>query len=159
MGTKLPTIVYLTEQETKYADQVGQWRWTEALRQGCHDSHGLQSDSPAEHLLGTRGELAFSKVSGLPWDGSVNTFKSKPDVACFEVRTRSKPWHELIVRDDDFSSRDFALMCLQKDGGYAFHGWIPGYSAKQERYRASHGGRESAYFVPQTALVGLWPAQ
>src|SRR5260370_576542 len=55
------------------------------------------------HIQGQRGEIAVARMTGLPANFCPDTFhdNAPADVGDdIEVRTRSKSWHDLIVRQD-----------------------------------------------------------
>lgn len=144
--------VELTPQELMQAAMVGVMRAVSCIRDGRQHKHGANIDESWQmQIEGACGEAAHAKASGVWWSASVNTFKSEGDVGAVEVRTRSKDDYDLIVRKDD---RDDAIYVLVVGRAPCFRvvGWIHGLEAKAPVFLASHGGREEAYFVPQSAL-------
>jgi hypothetical protein len=93
-------------------------------------------------------------MTNLFWDGSVNTFK-QADVGTWQIRTRSEPHYELIVRPNDSDSDRFVLV-LGRAPSYTIYGWIQGIAAKKPAWLKRHGGRPPAYFVPQLALNNFY---
>jgi len=57
-------------------------------------------------------EMAFAKMYGLYWDGSVDTYKDLPDVGGYEVRRVSDPMHHLIIRKQDIGKHDDAPVVM-----------------------------------------------
>jgi hypothetical protein len=148
--------VRLSDRDQEHALATAAKRNGEANRMGLPDKHGFQGDGETIHSLGALGELAVALALGRKWDASVNTFKRGGDVGEIQVRTRSEPWHDLIVREDDRNEDTFVLV----NGSEAPRwlevvGWTKGLAAKRDAFLKSWGGREAAYFVPRSALKSL----
>lgn len=125
-------------------------------RPELNDAHGFEGDGLAAHLLGCYGEIAAACVLGREWDGSVDTFKARPDVGRAEIRTRSRADYDLIVREDDADERPFLLVNgAEAPPWLEVVGWIWGYEAKRPAWRRAYGGREAAYFVPRSELRAI----
>jgi hypothetical protein len=143
--------------EVSRAALVGVSRNVEALRKGLQNARPTNENDWHVHILGALGECAFAKATNRYWNGSVNTFKSGGDVGdSIQVRTRSKHFYELIVRDGD---RDTDVFVLVTGGPHEFtiRGWMPASEAKQPKFKANYGGYGDAYFVPQSALRAIDP--
>lgn len=145
----------ITPDEWKLACQVGLDRAVSAIKRKLKDSVNKKKnwlDDLDQHVKGAVGELAASKVLGVQWTGSVDTFKSASDLdGNIEIRFRSNPEWDLIVRED----RDDAKLVLVRGmppGAIEVAGWIMGKDAKQDRWKARHGGLREAYFVPAGEL-------
>lgn len=151
VDAKYVTIT-LTWSECLLASQIGMLRQIESLKKGLPDKHGFDGLGWDVHIEGAMGELAVAKYLGVYWSGSVNTFKNLPDVDSLEIRTRSKPEYELIVRENDSDDSVFVLV-TGKCPKYTLVGCIPGAQAKSPQWRKTHGGRPPAYFVPHSALL------
>lgn len=132
---------------------VGVTRQISSLRKGLKDSYGFKGDGWGAHIEGDCGELAAAKALNRYWGGSVDTFKRGGDVGPIQVRTRSKPHYELIVREDDPDDAIFVLL-TGSCPTYEVVGTIKGSEAKQPEWLKTHGGRPPAYFVPHEALNG-----
>ena len=112
-------------------------------------------DGFSVHLLGCIGEISVSKAAEIPWPAWVNRFKSLPDLGNkIEVRHRSKPEWELIVRKED---NDKSLFVLSRGLGPDVEvvGFIPGRRAKQKQWEQEYGGKRPAYFVPDRYLLPI----
>jgi hypothetical protein len=144
--------VKLSFSEMKMAAAVGITRHIAALQDGRNDKHGAKKeDGWSNHIEGACGELAVAKLYNVHWPGSVNAFKSPDLGALIQIRTRSRHDYDLIVRDDDLDG-DVYILVTGVAPDFAVRGWILGSDAKQQKWRAAHGGREVAFFVPQGAL-------
>jgi hypothetical protein len=97
------------------------------------------------------GEKAVGKATNRYYLPTVNTFKSGNDVQTWQVRTRSKSFHELYVRDSDPDDRPYILV-KGSCPTYDVVGWIWGHEARRPEWRKNHGGYGEAYFVPDAAL-------
>ena len=131
------------------AAQVGVRRMLESLRKGSAQANGCE-DTWTPHIEGACGEMVVAKALNRYWSGSVNTY-SQPDVAEYQVRTRSKPEYQLIVRPDDDDEAPFVLV-RGRAPSYDIVGWLYGYEAKQSIWLRTYGNRRPAYFVPDEAL-------
>ncbi len=103
-------------------------------------------------MVGAAGELALAKALGVYWNFSVDTFRTKPDVAGYEVRTRTNPKWDLFIRGNDSDRRKYALVVID-NGGFRIVGYMLGADAKRREWLRDYGNRSAAaYFVPQAAL-------
>jgi len=134
------------------AAMVGVRRHIQALFRGLPDRYGADPENGwTIHIEGACGEAAAAKALGIPYVGTVGTFKNGTDVGGFQVRTRRLKWHELNIRKGDRSSDNFILV-TGKAPHFNVVGWIRGRHAKRERWLHAHGGRTPAYFVPHSHL-------
>jgi hypothetical protein len=137
--------------EISRAALVGVSRNVEALRKGCVNRMPI-NDEWSIHILGALGECAFAKASNRYWNGSVNTFKAGGDVGeTIQVRTRRDHNWDLIVRNDD-KSDDVYVLVTGGPQDFVVRGYVSGSDAKQDCFKADHGGHGEAFFVPQDKL-------
>ena len=149
------SIVKLTPHEVIMAAGVGIRRQVSALAANRRDRHGLNpEDGWRVHIEGANGELAVAKYLGKYWDGSVDTFKSLPDLGNVEIRTRSRHTYDLIIRTDDDPAK-FYILVTGIAPNYRVRGWIKGENARRDEWLQTHGGREAAWFVPADALTPI----
>lgn len=150
-------IYTLSPYELALGAHVGMQRQIESLSRGLRDQHGARAEMGWQlHIEGAIGELVVAKHLGIFWDGSVNTFKL-PDLGRqVQVRTRSKDHYDLIVRTND-QDDDLFVLVTGVAPTYCVRGCIWGRHAKQLHFWACHGGREGAWFVPQSHLAPLLP--
>jgi hypothetical protein len=148
-------MVSLSKADVVRAEQVGRDRHQAALRDGHRDANGLRADYAQGlelHLNGACGELAFAHAINVPWEATVDTYKRVPDVAGYEVRTRSKPWWDLIIRTDDRIEAKFALVLGQRPN-FRIAGWIHARDGRRPEWYRDRGERGSpCWWVPQRAL-------
>lgn len=146
--------VSLDGKQMKRACLVGAKRQIQCLEEGRRDSYGFNGNKGLElHVEGAAGELAVSVALGLPWDESVGTFKSGPDVGeSVQVRTRSRHDYELLVRPDDPEDSIFVLV-TGISPELTVRGWMIGKDCKNSKWLETHGGRPPAYFVPTSELL------
>lgn len=111
-------------------------------------------DNYTTHITGCIGELAVAKCLDIQWDRSVGTYKSRPDLGVnIEVRHRSNPEFQLIVRNDDKDDSVYILSRGMPPNVIEVVGWIHGAEAKNSAYLKDHGGYgRPAYFVPDDML-------
>jgi hypothetical protein len=146
------TQIVLTLGELHMAAEIGVLRQLEAIRKKLPDRHGFDGDTGwTIHIEGAAGEIAVAKILGTYWGGTVNTFKTEGDVGKLEVRTRSKDYYDLIVRDNDKDDSVFILV-TGKAPNFNVIGWILGKDAKNTEWKQTYGDRPGAFFVPQKEL-------
>lgn len=145
--------IRLSSTEMKQACEVGLLRQFNAIQKGYQDSFGFGGTGWSEHLEGAMGEMAFCKALEAFYEPRMAQFHDGlPDVGeRTEVRTRSRHGYDLIVRPEDHEDRVYWLV-TGKHGHYQIQGGIKGRDAKQEKWKATHGGRSMAYFVPKKEL-------
>ncbi len=147
---------FITQEELKIPIEVGEMRNSSSEKRGHKNQHGIKSGFLEAHIHGAIGEYIFSKVSGIEWTRSVDTFKREPDVGEYEIRLATRENHtgELIVRPKDVMDRKYALVTgnYKVSNEFRIHGWILGELAKKEKWLKNYGGRPPAWFVPQEAL-------
>jgi hypothetical protein len=138
------------------AAQIGLQREVECIKRLSKDRRPNIRHSWDQCVRGALGELAACKALGVFWDGSVNTYKTKPDIAPnIQVRTRpvddARTTYDLIVRKSDKDTDTFVLVTGQRET-FVVRGWITGKMAKLPEYVKNYDGHEEAWFVPRTAL-------
>lgn len=147
--------VELTPGDVEQIRRTAQLRQAAAEQQGRPDRHGYTGDTPeALHVLGCVGELALARALGVPWEQAVNTYHSRPDVAGYEVRCRSRHTYDLIHRADDDPTRSYALVTWERADPWRalVHGWLPGAECRRPEWEQTHGQRERAWFIPRDQL-------
>lgn len=149
--TKQGGTVRLEWSEVWKACSVGCKRCVESIKNNLPNHAYKRDDDWSLDIEGAFGELALAKFLGVTWSEDVNTFKSKPDVENFEVRTTTYPTGSLIVRHRDSDDSVFVLV-TSATPVYQIRGWISGKEAKQEKWLKNPGGRGAQYFVPQSNL-------
>ena len=147
-----PIEVEVCWYELAQAGTCGLLRNIEAYRDNRPNSHGLDDNKDWEiHINGAIGEMIVAKAFNLYWDGSINTFKTQPDVAGLQVRTRSKDEYELLVRPDDDNDKIFVHV-TGKRFKYKVKGWKMGRDCKRKEWFKTFDRRPPAYFVPDYEL-------
>ena len=148
------TIV-LSKAEVATAAIVGMRRHIEALWANRKDQHGFDGeDGWTKHIEGACGECAVAKHLGRYWNFSCNTFKAGGDVGKLQVRTRSEPHWDLIVRPDD-SGDDIFVLVTGKAPTFEIRGWMRGRDAKQSKWWTTPNSRPKQWFVPQAELHSI----
>lgn len=138
---------------------VGVRRQLSAVRANLPDKHGINpEDGWSVQIEGALAEQAVAKFLGRYWDGSVDTFRSMPDLGDFEIRRRSKHSYDLIIRKDDDPGKVYILVtgCAPD---FWVRGWLRGRDAQCEDWWKDHGNREWAWFVPVSELRTDWPSR
>lgn len=148
-----PPSIRLSRSEVMRATLVGVHRHLEAKAKRLRDKHGFTGDGWGIHIEGALGECALAKALNRYWEGGVNTFKAG-DVGALQVRTRSNPEYDLLIRPDD-PDRDIFVLVTGEMPCYTIHGWIRGWEAKRPEFLKPYGNRPAAYFVPKEELKPL----
>lgn len=144
--------VTLATADVNYAFDIAKWRTTFALMAKLTDRAAGQIDGCAKHLNGALAEVAVARYLGVPLPAvGAYTFHDQPDLPPdIEVRWRSKPSYELIIRDNDRHDRTFVLVT-----GHAptltIRGWYRG--PLRYEWQHDHGGYGPAWFVPSAELA------
>lgn len=159
--------VLLTAEALERAYRLGAQRNDAAVARGLLPKDGATLESVlAIHRIGAVGEFGGAHLFELPEPTSINVFQVPDQIIGplkLHYRTRTQLWHELIVRDDDVvagfvDSPDhaFVLCIFHKDDPCSVEilGWWSG--SLLPAWRQRYGGREEAWFVPQTALDSVW---
>lgn len=148
--------ITLTKEEAEEAAATGLKRWHTSAFRG--DGNRMASQSLSQNIgvqiAGAYGERAVYKALGKEWDGLVDTFKA-PDVTGtqIQVRTATKPFGDLVVRDRDNGEQPFVLVVPEKFPTFRIVGWCYGKEArKREYWKAPNPDLPPAHFVPQRDL-------
>lgn len=153
-----PTRVALSIADFGLALGVGDARHDDALARGNADAHGrARGESGRDiHRLGALGEVAAARALGIEWPARVGNYKGADLLDWIDVKARSNPRWDLIVRDDDRDDFAFVLATGALDDlEWLVWGWATGAEARRPEWRKDHGGREPAFFVPKPALRPL----
>lgn len=147
-------LIELNDVDFKFAVKIGQKRQEEALAKNLPDKYGFDGIAGlAVHIEGAAGEMAVAQALNIPWDATINTFKSLPDLgANIEIRTRSKSEYDLLVRPDDQDDKIFILVTRKGAQKFDVIGWIKAKDAKQNQWLKTYGNRPGAFFVPKEYL-------
>jgi hypothetical protein len=145
--------VRLTFSEVASAMQVGGMRHLSCLFKGWKDKHGADSMNGWQlHVEGACGEVAAAKALNMYWPATVNTFDCADLGERIQIKTRSNPDFDLIVRQRD-SDHHYFVLVTGVCPVYNVCGFLLGAEAKQEKWIKDYGNRKApAYFVPQKAL-------
>ena len=146
--------VVLVPSEQAIAKALGSYRQLKSEEAGLKDVHGFKGDGASIHTEGAGGELAFAKAFDLYPIFSEGTFKAPDFSTNIQIRTRSSHSYELIVRKDD-SPTDIFVLITGTMPTYRIRGWMYGVEAMKPQYLENHGGREPAYFPPNSSLHDL----
>ena len=143
-------VVKLTWFELWQASQVGCRRHIEAVQAGFGQG-AVPDQNWNYHVEGAAAEMATAKAFGWYWSASVNTFQDADIGNRIQIRWRSKPTYELIVRPKD-RDEDYFILVRGQSPQYEIVGGILGRDAKRDEWLQTYGGRKPAYFVPNDAL-------
>lgn len=100
----------------------------------------MRHETVDDHIQSAGAEMAVAKFLNMRWNASIDDFNNEvPDVGeAIEVRYRRKDY-DLLIRDRDPEKRDYVLVRGAMPT-YEIIGWIHGWDAKQERFRANSDG-------------------
>lgn len=145
-------IITLSWYELWMASGIGAKRHIESLKGGDSDQHGCDGmNAWTMHIEGAAGEMAAAKAMGTYYSGSINTYRTGGDVGAIQVRTRSRPEYDLLIRPGDRDGDVFVLV-TGRSPDLDVRGWILAKDAKRACWLKAYGGRPPAYFVPQDQL-------
>ena len=148
--------VHIDADEFSLCAHVGLQRLVSAIKYSRQDKVKRKRDwaeSLNVHVLGALGEMACAKALGISWTGSVDTFKTVSDLrGDIEVRHRSNPTWDLIIRDSDKSDKVYVLTRGIPPDEVEVVGYIQGHAGKKNEYKKDWGKWGEAYFIPADAL-------
>lgn len=153
--------ITLSWDDVSWATEVGCARQIQALKENRHDAFGFTGDGWQVHIEGACGELAFARVTNRSWDSSLGRFRGQGGDASspfgdLQIRTRSKPWYDLLIRPDA-EPDDIYVLVTGTAPTYRVHGAIRAGRGMRPEYLQTYAGRAEAYFVPQHALRSITP--
>lgn len=144
--------VHLSMEEMAMVSLVSGLRRGESKTNGRQDNHGFNGESAWDiEIEGCAAEMAYCKMRGQYWNGSVCSFKEADAGKNVQIRHTTLENGSLIVREDD-NEDHFYVLVTGRAPVLKVCGWIRGSEAKQEQFRRAPNGREAAFFVPQKAL-------
>ncbi|MGD1524588.1 hypothetical protein [Vibrio harveyi] len=149
---KNKNVVQLTMEEMTIVSVIAGLRRGESKTNGRKDNHDFNGDGAWDiEIEGAAAEMAYCKLRGKYWSGSVNSFKNADCGENVQIRHTVLEKGSLIVRDEDLDSH-FYVLVTGRAPLLKVCGWINGSDAKQEKFKRAPNGRVPAYFVPQSAL-------
>lgn len=147
-------IVWIEWEDRKVARLIATLRFEESRQSGRRDT--INKPSLPNNILGCIGEIVVARALGIPWSRSINTFKSVPDVGPYDVRTRSKRWHDMLIRENDPDDREAVLVIpgpsLNKLE-WEIVGKLSHRAGKQKQWLHTELGDPPVYYVPQRFLL------
>lgn len=151
MADPADITVTLAWSEVMQAALVAQMRRVQNMAAGRNARFGAErGDGWGYDIEGACGEMAVAKHFGLYWSGAVGNLRA-PDVGPLQVRTRAKPYHDLILHPSDANDDAFVLVTGLAPT-FRLIGWTVGHDGKRDEYWADPAGGRPAFFVPQAAL-------
>lgn len=148
-------VITLTMAEVLQGATVGTMRHMESVSRGEQHKPPLkpQDNGLMLHIEGACGEIAYAKARGIYFEPRINSYKGADFGLNVQVRTRSDPSYDLLIRDND-NPEHFYVLVTGMAPTYTVVGWIKGADAMmQPAWRKDWGGRGEAWFVPQLALT------
>ena len=148
--------VTLEKYEFEIAKFVGQARNNSAMAKGSKDHFTLRKGEESEdlHIIGACGEVAVAKYLNIFWDGSVNTYKTSPDLKpSLEVKTTRNPEGDLYIKNHESLEQRFILVARGVKDKFAVWdivGWFNGVDAPP--YITENIDGKSCYKVPKEKL-------
>jgi hypothetical protein len=153
----LPIDVELAPYEVAAAWDVTGRRWWSSQQRGGQDvASAAGTDMETRFwrsLNGTAGEIAAAKALRRYWPPSVDTFHAADIPPDIQVRTRTGPFDELCVRQNDMESHRYVLV-IGNVPTFRLIGWMYGYQAKEPEWRGT-SGKTAVWYVPTIELRDL----
>lgn len=153
-------IVKLQEEDQRYATALGRERNRCALAAGYKDKAvepgEVLQDPVRKHINGVLGEMAVAKALGMPYEGTLNTYKTGGDVGDLQVRSTPHPDGGLIVRPTDRDTDTFVLVTGGPDE-FEVSGWLVGWDAMKPQWwdTMKKKDRPPCWLAPRRALHPL----
>ena len=146
----------LNPQQVKRAYREAHRRQTSneyMVRNGNRKGPTIGEKAIRAHRIGCVGEMAVAAFLGL--EEHVFTESDPVPYSCdlpgnIDVKTRSKPWHDLIVPKSDLINKKYVLV-IYYSGNLEIIGWIDRKDAAQRMWLKNIPGRGMQYCVPQEA--------
>lgn len=96
-------------------------------------------------------EAAFAKYTKQHNPHAIDTFKTKADVAGYEIRWGEDRDSSLIIRPNDNPEAMYILV-VGRVPDFWLIGGIRGLQARRDKWQRAPNNRKPAWFVPQSAL-------
>lgn len=155
METDRGKWVTLTKVEIVIGVLVGAWRHLHAKANGKQDSHGFKGDPWEIDVEGALAELAAYKAIGRYWSPTIDQRKDGTgDGGPYEVRRRSKQWHDHLIREDDVFSAPY-ILAIGSISRFRIVGWIYCHEARRDEWWDNKDNRGWAWWPPQEKLHDL----
>ena len=146
--------VKLTPSQILQGANAGVLRQVQNLQKNRTPRYGADNRNDWQlHVEGCLGEIAVASYLGIFWDANLGMLH-RSDVGELEVRCRSKNWYDLIIHHEDSNHAKYVLI-TGVNGSYDIHGWIYGYSGKNEKYWSDPAKGRPAFFVPKSELNSM----
>jgi len=154
--------ITLSPDEIAHAIEVGKNRNQEnrkgKQKDGLVTSH--QSSIGIDEQ-GSIAEYAFSKLTGIPWDGKLKSYSEwrtwrheGHDVGMVEIKSTKLAYGNLLVRPHNADYAPYVCVLTHQEPEYIFAGWCWGYEAKQPKWWRGEIPKP-AYIVKQDSLRGM----
>lgn len=137
-------IVKLDAYESGWAVSVGNYRHQESEKRGKPQSDNSKATNAlANHQRGAAAELALCKFLGVPWNATVNTYNSFPDLdGQMEVRSKTDSQnHMRLYRRRDSAKGHYIFVSVTRLGNQRFRidGWMLGDEAMKSKHLVGEG--------------------
>lgn len=144
--------IQLSMEEMAIVSLVSGLRRGESKTKGRKDNHGFSGENAWDiEIEGCAAEMAYCKMRGQYWNGSVCSFKEADCGQNVQIRHTTLQKGSLIVREADNDDHYYVLV-TGRAPVLTITGWIKGSDAKNPQFLKAPNGREPAYFIPQSAL-------
>ena len=147
--------VRLTWKEVYRAGQIGLKRNIQSMMRGLEHVPPLLKPLEAwiNHIEGACAELAVAVWLKIPWEATVNTFRSGYDVGKYQVRWVTERGYRLILSDKDTPGHAFILV-EGRAPDYDLVGWLRATDGLKPEFLQDYG-RGPAYYVPRHLMNSL----
>lgn len=144
--------IHLSMEEMAIVSLISGLRRGESKTNGRKDNHGFSGENAWDiEIEGCAAEMAYCKMRGQYWNGSVCSFKKADCGQNVQIRHTTLEKGSLIVREADNDDHYYVLV-TGRAPVFTITGWIKGSDAKNEKFKKAPNGREPAYFIPQSSL-------
>lgn len=147
--------IVLLPYELEMAASVGVRRNLEAIASGRTPNWGTPDDCWKTHIVGALAELAFAKWAQVYWEGSINTFRGRADVAGVEVRWAKDGELKILPSEVREKPNTKFVLVIGTTPKFEVVGWAHARDAISYAARKKRPDGPDAHFIPGRNLKSL----
>lgn len=150
-GQEKMVKIELTNVELLIASQVGAMRRVASIQRHLTNQKQSNKSQWEIDIDGAAAEMAVAKYLNVYWLPTVNAGKAA-DVSGFQVRSTTREYGSLIIRENDVKNEKYILVISQAKT-FIIVGWIWCDEGKQEKFwKTKDENGLPAWWVPQSEL-------
>lgn len=146
--------INLTWSEVAMAANVGVMRRMVALKCNKLGVYGANDEAAWDNdINGAIAEFGAAKWANVFWSGTVG-ITTLPDVGRWQIRSKVKADHRLVVRPSDGDDDVFVSVFVQIPK-VTLCGWLTGIEAKQDKWLKEYAPKPPMYFIDNKFLRAI----